>query len=239
MKKLSLFFGGLIIICFSIFTFSCNTTGVSPTYYSRLQIVNTLAGSSAINFTINSTKKNTSTITFPATSGYISVVPANTAYIQFQYNLTPTINLITADTVHNILKFVTDSSYSVFLTGTTSNYSVLKILDNLSFPALGKAKIRFVNASTDTTALDVTINTSTAYKKIAYKGVGPFIEVPAGTYEFKANKTGTSSTLSTLSNQVLADGKIYTLYAAGLSASTATNAVFGLSLITNLLPATK
>ncbi len=239
MKKLSLFFGGLTFIWISLIIFSCNTTGVSPTHYSRLQVINALAGSTPINFAINSTKKSTTSITFPGASGYVSIVP-NSGFISFQYNTAPLINLPVADSTNNSLNFKADSSYSIFLTGSTSNYYILKTTDTLTNPSIGKARIRFVNTSTDAGNLDVTINGTIAYTKIPYKGVGRFIEVPAGTYEFKANKTGiANSTLGTLSNQVLADGKIYTLYAAGITTSTLTNAAFGLNLITNLLPAVK
>ncbi|RYE16864.1 MAG: DUF4397 domain-containing protein, partial [Sphingobacteriaceae bacterium] len=217
---------------------SCNTSGVSPTYHSRLQVVNALAGSTPINFRLNSTQKNTTAITFPGSSGYISVSP-DSNYIQFITAASATI-LNTNDLNINRLKFAADSSYSVFLTGSTSNYSILKLNDVLTNPANSRAKIRFVNVATDAGVLDITINGTSIYSKIAYKGVAPFVEVPVGTYEFKATKTGvTGTTLATLSNVVLADGKVYTLYAAGLTTSTATNAAFGLSVVANLLPAVK
>lgn len=238
MNKLKTVFSGLMISYFSLIFLSCNTTGVSPTHYSRLQVINALAGSSPINFTLNSTKKNTSTITFPAPSGYISVVP-DSNYIQFQ-TAASLVYLTTTTPAINHLLLKADSSYSVFLTGSTSNYSFLKINDVLTNPANTRAKIRFVNVATDAGALDITINGTAIYQNINYKGVSAFVEVPAGTYEFKARQTGvTTTTLATLSNQVLADGKIYTIYAAGLTTSTATNAAFGLTVMANLLPATK
>lgn len=240
MKKLNLLFGAFAFIYFSFLIISCSTTGVSPTSYSRLQVINALAGSTPINFTINSTKRNTSIITYPLSSGYISI-PPSTGFLRIQYNTTPGINLFTADSASNNLNSKVDSSYSIFLTGSTSNYYIIKTNDTLINPSIGKAKVRFVNTATDAGNLDISINGTIAYTKVPYKGVGRFIEVPAGTYEFKANRNGaaTTNTLGTLSNQVLADGKIYTLYAAGITTSTATNAVFGLNLITNLLPAKK
>lgn len=238
MNKLKTIFAGSMIFYFGIILLSCNTTGVSPTHYARLQVINALAGSSPINFTLNSTQKNKSTIAFPASSGYISIIP-DSNYIQFQ-TASSLVYLNTTTPAINHLLLRADSSYSVFLTGSTSNYTFLKINDVLTNPANTRAKIRFVNAATDAGALDVTINGTNIYQNINYKSVSTFVEVPAGTYEFKAMKTGvTGTSLATLSNQVLADGKIYTIYAAGLTTSTATNAAFGLTVVANLLPATK
>ncbi|RYE36203.1 MAG: DUF4397 domain-containing protein [Sphingobacteriaceae bacterium] len=238
MNQLKFFFAGLIIGYFSLIIVSCNTSGVSPTYQSRLQVINALPGSTPINFRLNSTQRSTSAITFPGSSGYISVNP-DTNYIQFVTAASSTV-LNTNNTTINRLKLIADSSYSVFLTGTTSNYSILKLNDVLTNPANSRAKIRFVNVAADAGALDITINGTGIYSNIANRSVAPFVEVPAGTYEFKAMKTGvTATTLATLSNVVLTDGKIYTLYAAGLTTSTATNAAFGLTVVANLLPAVK
>ncbi|WP_419801254.1 DUF4397 domain-containing protein [Mucilaginibacter sp.] len=238
MNQLKTLFAGLIISYFSLIVLSCNTSGVSPAHHSRLQVINALAGSTPINFSLNSTQKNTSVITFPGSSGYISVSPGSN-YIRFITSASTT-NLSTRDTAQQHLNLTADSSYSVFLTGSTSNYSLLKVNDILTNPANTRAKIRFVNVAPDAGALDITINGTGIYSKIAYKSVAPFVEVPAGTYEFKAMKTGiTGTTLATLSNQVLADGKVYTLYAAGLTTSTAVNAAFSLTVMANLLPAIK
>jgi len=239
MKKLKLIFLGFIISCSALLIFSCNNSGVSPTNYSRVQVVNTLAGSTPFYFLLNTQRKYTSTITFPAASGYVSVTPA-TYFVRFQLATTST--LLNTDTTIRANSYITlklDSSYSVFITGSTSNYTLLTTLDDLSSPSAGKAKIRFINTSTNSGGVDVTINGTKAYTNIVYKGVGSFIEVPTGVYEFRANKTNSTSTLATLSDQTLANGKVYTVYAAGQVGSTASNAAFGLNLITNLLPATK
>lgn len=235
MKKLWVFFKVLIISCCSLILFSCNNTGVTPTNYSRLQVVNTLAGSSPINFYLNYAIKSSASITFPGSSGYVSTTPG-TYFFQVSLATTPTLYFDPSTIILGV-----DSTYSIFVTGQFGSYTSIFTRDTLTLPSIGKAKIRFVNTSYSSGALDVTINAIKGYSKVAYKGVSKFIEVPAGTYEFKAysSTTGTANNLATLSNQLLADGKIYTLYANGLVGSTAINAVFGLNLITNLLPVTK
>lgn len=235
MKKPKLFFVGLILVFLGLTFFSCsNSGGITPTRYARLQVVNTLAGSTPFNFYLNSVIQSKSTITFPASSGYISVTPGQ-KYFQASFATTPLLYFY-----FSYITLGVDSNYSVFVTGLSGKDSSIVTYDNLAGPSNGKAKVRFINTSTNSVPLDITINAVLGYKSVAYKSVSPFIEVPAGTYEFKAYPTGTTNnTLATLSNQTLADGKVYTLYAAGQTGSTTANAAFGLNLITNLLPATK
>ena len=235
MKKLRLFFYGWVIGGFCLILFSCNNSGVTPTNYARFQVVNALAGSTPFNFYLNSTIKSSTSITFPASSGYVSTTPGS--YF-FQVSLATTPSTYIYSSTNNLV-FGVDSSYTAFITGQSTTPIAIVTRDTLTLPANGKAKIRFVNTSYNSPGLDITLNAVTGYKNVMYKGLGGFIQVPAGIYEFKAYSTGTTSNLATLSNQPLADGKIYTLYANGLIGSTAINAVFGLNLITNLLPATK
>ncbi|MGI4021502.1 MAG: DUF4397 domain-containing protein [Janthinobacterium lividum] len=239
MKKRQFFLISLMFVAMGTVNFSCgNTNGVNPAAYSRIQIINAIAGSSSLDCTLNSTKINTTTIAFPTTTGYISATPG-TKYVEIRPTSTPTAPFI--DTATVVLK--QDSSYSLFFAGQSGTTKSIMIQDDLSAPTLGRAKVRFVNASSAAGNLSITINAVAApeYANIAYCGVGKFIEVPAGTYEFKAFATGATNTntLGTLSNQVLADGKVYTLYARGIIGNTGTTSAFGLSLITNLLPAIK
>lgn len=237
MKKQQFSLISLMFLVVCVVNFSCgNTNGVNPAAYSRIQIINAIAGSSSLDCTLNSTRINTTTLAFPNTTGYISATPG-TKYVEIRPTSTPTAPFI--DTATVVLK--QDSSYSLFFAGQSGSSKSIVIRDDLSGPTLGRAKLRFVNASAASGNLDITINAVTGYTNIAYRGVGRFIEVPAGTYEFKAFVTGATNTntLGTLSNQVLADGKVYTLYAQGIVGNTGTTSAFGLSLITNLLPAIK
>lgn len=235
MKRLRLFFGAWIISILGLITFSCNTTGVSPTNYSRLEIINTIAGGLSLDCALNSSVINKTTIAFPNSTGYISTTPGS-KYVTIRPTSTPAAAFL--DTTAVVLQ--TNNSYSLFFYGQSGVYKTIFIQDSLSTPSIGRAKVRFVNASLNPTNLDITINAVDGFDGITAGGIGKFVEVPAGTYEFKAYPSGTrSSNLGTLSNQLLVDGKVYTLYAQGVPGSTDTNAAFGLTLIANLLPNTK
>lgn len=130
-------------------------------------------------------------------------------------------------------------SYTLFVTGlasaTTHADTLTYILttDYAAIPDLGYGKIRFVNASPRTAGLDVYANGTQAFSNITYKKVSPYIQVPAGTYAFKINATATpASTLTTLSNITVQDGRLYTLYTRGLVGRT-DSAAFTAAVIAN------
>ncbi len=227
---------GVMFLAFCLFIFSCSNTAVSPTNYSRLQVVNAIPGSLSFDCRLNGTKINTATIAFPNASGYISTVPG-TKNVSIVPTATPT--ALATDTVNVLLE--NNQSYTLFFSSKADTLKTIFIDDTLSkLPASGRARIRFVNASGSSPVLDIQLNGTDAFTKIKYTKVGSFIEVPVGIYEFRAFTSGVrSSSLGTLSNQMLADGKIYTLYASGTSGNATTTSAFGLSLLNNLPPVVK
>ena len=128
-----------------------------------------------------------------------------------------------------------NKTYSLFLVGLLSVDSLSSVMlrDTAALPARGNGKIRFLNASPRTPALDVYVNGTLGFTKIKYKGVSPFIEVPAGVYDFKLTANGApTSILTDLQRTTILDGKIYTLYSKGLVGRTDTAAI-SLNVITN------
>ena len=130
---------------------------------------------------------------------------------------------------------VTNRSYSMFLMGLRSKDSLITkiLIDTAANPAQGRGKIRFVNASPRTPALDLTANGTTAFSKITYTNSTKYTELPAGVYSFKLMPTGASATiLTSLSSVTILDGKLYTIYCKGLAGVTDTSAI-SLNIITN------
>jgi hypothetical protein len=127
-----------------------------------------------------------------------------------------------------------NTSYSMFIVGIASIDSLAAIftIDTAAIPKLGLGKIRFINASPRTPALDVSINGSAGFTKIAYAKVSNYVTVPAGTYEFKLTANGSpNSVLNTLSRITVLDGKLYTLYTKGLVGRT-DSAAISMNIIT-------
>lgn len=123
--------------------------------------------------------------------------------------------------------------------------SLILFYDDLTAPASGKAKIRFVNLAPGAPNVDFSIAgqstslfTNTKYGNAggailsgaglnAYS-IGPFIAVDAGTVSFNVVKTSDQSPIAIVNNQLnnitLVSGKIYTIYINGIPNSTNTGA---------------
>jgi hypothetical protein len=169
----------------------------------------------------------------------------------FRYSTTPTYYTISTDSIlfqlqtypYKVIskldayhKTKGNTSYTLFVMGIASIDSLSTVFteDTTKVPSTspGIAKIRFINASPRTPAVDVTINGSTGFVKIPYKGVSGYVSLPAGMYEFKMSATGsTNATLNTLSRVTVLDGKLYTLYSKGLVGRT-DSAAISLNIIT-------
>lgn len=118
--------------------------------------------------------------------------------------------------------------------------SLILFYDDLSAPAAGKAKVRFVHLAPGNAAVDFGIAgqtalfTNTVYGRAGGSilsgtgenawSIGPFVTVDAGTVNFAVTKTADHSALSILNNKLnnvtLAAGKIYTIYINGTPGST-------------------
>jgi hypothetical protein len=71
-----------------------------------------------------------------------------------------------------------------------------------------------VHASPDAPAVDVFVNNGKVLENLPYKEYSEYLPLPAGTYEFKINVTGTETTVTTVSATVAA-GRDYTVIALG------------------------
>jgi predicted small secreted protein len=91
-------------------------------------------------------------------------------------------------------------------------------------PALGRARVRFVNSTMDVPSLDVFVNFSRQVFGLPMNTVSAGIELDAdptaGTaYEFDFNVNGSSQTSLQLPSVVLLGGQLYTIYVVGSGAA--------------------
>ncbi len=120
--------------------------------------------------------------------------------------------------------------------------SLILFYDDLKAPASGKAKLRFINLSPGTGALNVVQNGKTLFNQVAYGraansalsgealsawSLGPFETVDAGALNVDYIDASTAAKLGTASLQLEA-GKIYTVFTRGLPNATP---AFGTSVI--------
>ncbi|SEQ89720.1 DUF4397 domain-containing protein [Pedobacter rhizosphaerae] len=141
------------------------------------------------------------------------------------------------------LKYVTNATanlisgkfYSVFVADTLKSTKLLVIEDDLKAPATDKANIRFINLSPGSPALDLSIQGKDAalFTGKAFKEFTTFSSIdPSESYTFEVKQTGTTTVKATLPSIKIEKGKIYTIWAKGLSSRT-DSTQFGLSIMTN------
>lgn len=93
-------------------------------------------------------------------------------------------------------------------------------------PTLGRARVRFVNSTTDVPALDVFVNFSRQVSGLAMNTASAGIELDADatagtTYEFDFNVSGSSQPSLQLPAVTLLGGQLYTIYVVGPGAALA------------------
>ena len=107
--------------------------------------------------------------------------------------------------------------YTVLAIGKLAEIKPLILVDNLAKPAAGQAHVRFVHASPDAPAVDITTSDGTKiFPNIAFGAATEFTPVAAGTYDLQARVAGTETVGLAVPGVQLADGGIYTIVATGL-----------------------
>lgn len=90
-----------------------------------------------------------------------------------------------------------------------------------ALPEPGKAHVRFLHASPDAPAVDIAVkNGPVLFKNVAFKGVGEYLSVGAGTYDLEVRLAGTKTVALSVPGVRLDNQTVYTIFAMGLAAGT-------------------
>jgi len=111
------------------------------------------------------------------------------------------------------------TDYTVVALNTLENIEPLVLVDNNSQPAAGKAHVRFVHASPDAPAVDIAVADGgpVLFSNVAFKEVGDYLPVDAGTYDLEVRVAGTEGMALDVPGLTLNDGTVYTVFAMGLA----------------------
>lgn len=108
--------------------------------------------------------------------------------------------------------------YTVAAVNTLAKIEPLVLTDNNSAPAAGKAHVRFVHASPDAPAVDIAVKGGpVVFSNVAFKGVGDYTPVAAGTYDLEVRPAGKTDVVLSVPGVKLEDGGVYTVFAMGLA----------------------
>ena len=208
-----------IVLLFAVGLTACSKlkdSDYEPVQVSGLNIIHASPTTEALDVYVdNSLATYNMDFEFGEQIGYLSAYSGNRTF-----NVTKKNSLTSLKSFQYTLK--PQIGYSLFVANTLENVEFIILEDDLTKPATGKAKVRFVNLSPDAGTLNVTINGDAAntISNKAFKEYSDFIEIdPSTTVTFSLKNSTNNNEEGTLTTAIEA-GKIYTLFAKGLKANT-------------------
>ena len=211
-----------------LFITSCKPDKIDETLkvYGKVMLVHAAPGVPAFDLLIGGVKKNTDSIVYTKNSAYYDIEVSTSNYvITTKYSKAGT-RLDSAG-----VKAIKNTGFSYFTyidNDAAKSVRVLASTDNLTLPAAGKAKVRFVNLIPDipnNVAVDVEAVAPGAvptprndFTNVSFKTIKDFVEITKGTYDFKIKQTGTTNVILTVRDVVITEGKLNTFVANGFAA---------------------
>lgn len=194
-----------------------------PDATTRVRVMHASPDAPSVDVLVNDSKA-LSNVPFPADSGYLSLLAGD---YNFKVNAANT----TTTVINANATLARGQAYSIFAVGLLAGIEPLVLQDDRSVIA-DKARIRVIHASPDAPNVDVLANDATVLTNVPFKAASAYLDVSPGSYVFKLNLAGTSTTALTSPSLTLEAGKVYTAVAIGSAAPGATNAL-SLKLLTD------
>jgi uncharacterized protein DUF4397 len=147
-------------------------------------------------------------------AGYATALPA--AHQVRALKGGDTLTLITAD-----VTVATGADYTVLATGTDTDIQPASLADNNAAPPADSIRLRILHASPTAGVVDVYITAPGAdlsaetpeISGMAFRDVGPYFTLPAGTHQVRYTTAGTLTVLLAVSTGALTSGRIRTVIA--------------------------
>ena len=111
-----------------------------------------------------------------------------------------------------------NTDYTVLAVNTLDKIEPLLLKDDNRPAAVPFARVRFVHASPDAPAVDIAVEDGPVlFGNVSFKGVGDYVDVPAGVYNLEVRLAGTDTVALSLPAVALDGGTTYTAIAVGLA----------------------
>jgi len=184
---------------------------------ASIMVTNSAEGSSSQDLMLDNATVSGSTVAYAQSSNYLTVKSGD-HQAKFVNS-----GSATANANFNV-SLQSGQHYSIYYTGdaSSSSSSYLVTQDDLSAPASGKAKVRFVHlssAAASTVDLGIAAG-SKILTGLAYRAASAYYTVDANT-TFALYASGSATALLSIPTTIQA-GKIYTIYLSGATQATVT-----------------
>lgn len=219
----------IAVVAVSVVFAACSKDRYEPQQVAGLSIINAFAAPDSLDFYIDQTRANKGALKFNSKIDYLNLFPGNRALSIAKRGS----NKALASERFGLASGV---GYSIFVLDTlnTNTKKYLLTEDDLSAPEADKAKVRFINLSKDAPALSLRINGKDAnlftdkafYEYTTFTSVDPGASI---TFNIRAGEV----VKTTVPNVKIEKGKIYTIYAKGISTATIDSLKLGAAIYTH------
>ncbi len=189
-------------------------TAAAQSGNAKVRVIHASPDAPAVDVYVNGTRTLTN-VPFFTISDYLDV-PAGT----YRFQVTPTGAALSSAVIDAEATLEAGKAYTVAATGPVASIKPTVIVDSLSAPAAGKAKVRVYHFSPDAPAVDVKLKGgATLIPGLAFANNSDYLEVDAGSYDLVVTPAGSNTTVIDLSGTTLEAGKLYEVFATNVVAS--------------------
>lgn len=205
---------------------ACNKDDDEPSGPSKYMIVYASPGGAPADLLVENQKVNTAPLTYPGNTSYLDVLSGGRNFKLTRTGTTTTISEVQYVVPPNI-------NFSVYFYDNPAAIKNFAVLDELTSPPGGKARLRFFHLSPGgPTSVDVGRLEGTNFTTLfadrnfentfSIDSTRRFIDVDAGVYDFDMRISAGSVSVLTRTGVNLEVGKIYTMYFRGIFNSAST-----------------
>lgn len=203
---------------------SCVKGEESSLNISSLSVIHASPGLPAIDFYYNGARINGDSII-----AYGDTIPnkffnSGTASIVVKKYISSTTYISTS------IDLQSEKNHSFFVVGKPNEVTYLFTTDDLTAPASGKAKLRFINLSPDAANLSFKINSINLFGSMAFKSYSEFSPVDPGEQKISIHDSVSGAILAEQNLNIQA-GKIYTVWAKGLVSTTENDLALSMQVV--------
>ncbi|RYG25284.1 MAG: DUF4397 domain-containing protein, partial [Chitinophagaceae bacterium] len=189
-------------------------------------IANASPDSGNLFFFADNNQVNQSGLSYTRAEGYYSFFPGN--------RVLKLKNEAGVELASDTISVAAGQAFSVFAVNRFEEIELVTYPDTLDYPAQNKARVRFINLTSDAPEVTVTQNT-TVLANLSFKESSGFMDVETGAATvFTFSNDSDSETPYTLTAANLSPGHIYTIYTKGyVSPAAGSNDTFSTQTIRN------
>jgi hypothetical protein len=182
---------------------------------AKVRVVHASPDAPAVDIYLDGQKVDALTnVPFFTASGYLDI-PAG----ERRFQVVPTGGTPDQAVIDATATVEAGKAYTVAATGKVAEIKPTILADNLAAPAAGKAHVRVIHFSPDTPAVDVKVRGGpTLFPGLAFPTATDMTPVDAASYDLIVTPAGSDTVALDLGPTNLEAGKIYDVFAVGLSA---------------------